>query len=233
MDTMLQHARMFGYRQALMPFTRVFLPERLALRFHRIHTNEQQLRDLIARSDGEFRIPLEVSEGLRATRANVLKAGSILVYTPGQHLYPARPLVARNTQKLHTEAKDAILAAGGQFSDERQRSEPVPISFELMSELLDLIQYDRSDEDSWDPEAIKGVLESNKRRFKGQGLLYCRKMRRTKFRQGALEGQVELPRLRAFDMPILCAFLEGEFVYPSFVMPDYEDMPAYLFSTSA
>src|SRR6185295_720641 len=29
MDTVLQHARMFGYRQLLMPYTRVFLPDSL------------------------------------------------------------------------------------------------------------------------------------------------------------------------------------------------------------
>src|SRR5262249_55464109 len=33
MDTMLQHARMYGYRHSLMPYTRVFLPLSLATRF--------------------------------------------------------------------------------------------------------------------------------------------------------------------------------------------------------
>src|SRR5207237_3561079 len=37
MDTVLQHARMFGYRQLLMPYTRVFLPDSLAATFHFSH----------------------------------------------------------------------------------------------------------------------------------------------------------------------------------------------------
>ena len=44
MDTVLQHARMFGYRSSLMPYTRVFLTRELAARFNAIHTAETKLR---------------------------------------------------------------------------------------------------------------------------------------------------------------------------------------------
>jgi hypothetical protein len=50
MDTVLQHARMYGYRDALMPYTRVYLPQQLATLFHDIHQAEEALGDASARS---------------------------------------------------------------------------------------------------------------------------------------------------------------------------------------
>jgi hypothetical protein len=245
MDTMLQHARMFGYRQPLMPYTRVFLPERLALRFHRIHTAEQHLRELLADPERSARIPVEVSEGLRATRPAVLDMRSILAYTPGQHLYPTAPLVSKRAHEDHERARAETLKLGGAFPDERDQHEPVPISIDDMVGLLLLLPYDSSDEDTWDPKAIQSVLRSNASRFGGQGILYCRRMKRTRFRQGALSGD-ELKRLRSLGKPVLCVFLDtgrkykdmrghefdDDFVYPSLVLPDSDDMPAHVFNVA-
>lgn len=245
MDTMLQHARMFGYRRALMPYTRVFLPQRLALRFHRIHAAEENLRALLADPDRRARIPVQVSEGLRATRPGVLDTRSILAYTPGQHLYPAAPLTTNDAFEEHESAQAAVRELGGTFRDERAEHQPVEISFDDMERLVALLPYDANDEDSWDPKAIRGLLRSNASRFGGRGLLYCRKMTRTKFREGALGGP-ELKRLRALGRPVLCVFLdtgrkyefkrgqtyEGDFVYPSFVLPDMDEMPAHVFNAT-
>ena len=46
MDTVWQHARMYGYRDELMPFTRVYLPRGVAGRFRGIHQTEDELREL-------------------------------------------------------------------------------------------------------------------------------------------------------------------------------------------
>jgi hypothetical protein len=107
MDTMLQHARMFGYRETLLPYTRVFLPERLALRFHRIHAAEHNLRGLLADRDRFARIPVEVGGELRATRPGVLETGSILAYTPGQHVYPNAPLISRGSHVKHEALRES------------------------------------------------------------------------------------------------------------------------------
>lgn len=247
MDTMLQHARMFGYREPLMPYTRVFLPERLALRFHRIHTAEQHLRDLLSDSNRRARIPVEVSEGLRATRPGVLDMGSILAYTPGQHLYPAAPLVTPDAWKEHDRAKEETTKLGGTFPNEREQKEPIHVSLDDVLHLLPLLPYDLADEDTWDPRAIRGVLQSNVSRFGNRALLYCRKIDRTRFRQGALSGD-ELSRLRGAGLPVLCVFLNNgrryeitrgrgdrydhDFVFPSLVLPDNEAMPSYVFNVS-
>ncbi len=239
MDTMLQHARMFGYRQPLMQFTRVFLPERLAERFHRIHNAEQHLRELLADPERSARIPVEVSEGLRATRPAVLDMRSILAYTPGQHLYPSGPLTTKDAYKVHERARQETTKLGGAFMDDSER-DPVPVGIEDMLRLVPFLPYDDSDEDNWDPRAIQSVLRSNASRFDGKGFLYCRRMRRKKFRQGALSGD-ELKRLRKVGKPVLCVFLDvgrlygdynEDFIYPSFVLPESDDMPAHVFNVS-
>jgi hypothetical protein len=244
MDTMLQHARMFGYRQSLMPYTRVALPERLALRFHRIHTAEASLRNLLSDGDRLERIPVEVGEGLRATRQGVLDTRSILAYTPGQHLYPLAPLVTREAQREHEKAKAETLRLGGAFLDEKLWRNPVEVSVEDLTRLIALLPYDDRDEDSWDPKAIQSVLRSNAQRFEGNGFLYTRKMARKKISQGALSGD-ELKKLRTMGKPVVCVFLDTgrtfsattaseaypeDFIYPSFVLPEADDMPAHVFN---
>src|SRR5690606_36351539 len=92
MDTMHQHARMYGYRQHLMPFTRVFLPQTLALRFRQLHEGEQGLRDLLGNDGSGRTIPVEVAGDLRPTRSNILDIGAISAYRPGQQVYPVEPV---------------------------------------------------------------------------------------------------------------------------------------------
>src|SRR5262249_44882994 len=96
MDTMLQHARMFGYRERIMKFSRVFLPMSLAVRFHRIHVAERDLRLLLSDPDARGRIPVQVTAGLRATRPSVLDTGAIGAFRSGQQVYPVLPVYRKN-----------------------------------------------------------------------------------------------------------------------------------------
>src|SRR4029079_18457864 len=63
MDTVWQHARMYGYRTALMPYTRVYLTGRLATRYKDIHESEEQLRELLRREMRGEEIPIRVATG--------------------------------------------------------------------------------------------------------------------------------------------------------------------------
>lgn len=245
MDTMLQHARMFGYRREIMPYTRVFLPERLALRFHRIHTAEHHLRSLLSDPERRARIPVQVSEGLRATRPDVLDINSILAYTPGQHIRPALPLVSENAAAAHERAKRATLALGGVFLPERDTHALVEVGIDALVDLIPLLPYDDVDEDEWDPRAIQGLLRSIAPRFGGRALLYSRQMHRKKFSNGALNGPA-IKRLASHGLPVVCVFLDtgrefrtlrgdefpGEFIYPSLVLPESAGMPAHLFNVT-
>lgn len=90
-DAVLQQARMFGYRRDLMPYTRVFLPRSLAVRFWRIHEAEEELRNLLLNVDAVDQVPVRVVGRLRATSYGVLDTGSVVTVGSGKHLYPTFP----------------------------------------------------------------------------------------------------------------------------------------------
>jgi hypothetical protein len=91
MDTMLQHARMYGYRQELMPYTRVFLPRSLAERFQGIHQSEEELRRTLPTLEAFESAPVQVANELRPTRYGCLHTGCLSVISSGKHLYPNGP----------------------------------------------------------------------------------------------------------------------------------------------
>lgn len=103
-DTVLQHARMYGYRRKDLGLLRLFLPNQLHVVFRAIHRMERSLRELIAaRPTEEFR-GIYLEGGLQPTRKNVLVPGSLGVYTGGSNYNPAQVLrdvsVAGHTAKL-------------------------------------------------------------------------------------------------------------------------------------
>lgn len=239
MDTMLQHARMFGYREPLMAYTRVFLPESLAGRFHRIHVAESNLRKLLSDPNRRAKIPVQVSEGLRATRLAVLDMAAIEVYTPGDHIYPGAPRSGSGARKEHDRAEAAILGLlGGSFVQHKEGNLK-SITIDDVLNLLPFLPYQQPDEGNWDPKGIRGTLSSVQQRFHNRAALFCRTMSRTTFTQGALSGAA-LKALRADGRPVLCLFKDigrqyskfrEEYWYPSLVLPDEEDMPAHIFNT--
>ncbi|WP_316195091.1 MULTISPECIES: Z1 domain-containing protein [unclassified Bradyrhizobium] len=97
-DTMHQHARMYGYRTDTLPYTRLFIPRHLYYRFRDIHRSDMDLRqfveDNIARLPTTF--PVQVAFSLRATRQGVLEVGKIDTLQPGQHIYPNVIVVPQN-----------------------------------------------------------------------------------------------------------------------------------------
>lgn len=106
-DTVLQHARMYGYRRKDIGLLRLFLPQELHIVFKAINKMERGLRELIAqRPTEEFR-GVYVESGLSATRKNILAPGSIGVYSGGSNYNPAQILrdetVKRSTDKIDTK----------------------------------------------------------------------------------------------------------------------------------
>ena len=91
-DTVLQHARMYGYRRKDIGLLRLFLPA-LHTVFKAINKMEQGLRDLIAENSNEEFRGVYVESGLSATRKNILAPGSIGVYSAGSNYNPVRSCV--------------------------------------------------------------------------------------------------------------------------------------------
>lgn len=237
MDTVLQHARMYGYRESLMPYTRVYLPEDLAGRFYFLHTAEQNLRRQLSQEGALSRITVETLTDLRATRLNVLDTSNLTAFGPGQHIFPGEPALdpksLSKTKVIEEELKRVL--------DGEPPNTFVPVEPEVFMKLLHLIPYDESFANSWDPEMFERVL----RRVKGiwdRGYVYWRTMSRGRksevLTSGAFSGD-ELARARAQPGPVLACFKDDgayltnnkPFWYPSFVFPS--KMPTQVFNLSS
>ena len=146
-DTVLQHARMYGYRKKDIGLLRLFLPQELHIVFQAINKMERGLRELIAqRPTEEFR-GIYVESGLSATRKNILAPGSIGVYTGGGSYNPAQ-LMRDDTVKASTEKTDKKLAALGDKSY-------VEMPIEDMQALVNLTMPDqKQSERVWNQIAV-------------------------------------------------------------------------------
>lgn len=236
MDTMLQHARMFGYRRSLMPYTRVFLPRSLAVRFWGIHEAEDELRKLLPTVDALQKIPVQVVGQLRATRYGVLDTGSVVTISSGKHMYPTFPdvnLPAARVKRIESIAR----GVWGDWDDGSNHG-PTQVGLETIDALLDALSPSE-----WDCDAIKMIVKSVAGDAGIVRLAY-RPMTRgaeagedqTDLPTGALSG-TELKKARAEAVPTFFLFRQKEprpcwkndrFFYPTIVFPG--SMPNHVFN---
>lgn len=240
MDTVLQHARMFGYRSALMPYTRVFLPDTLGARFHFIHMAERNLRRQLAANNGVGKVMVETMSSLRATRLNVLDTENLAAYDGGDHIYPGAASFARKDLERRPEIEAAVRKAMGGAMLE---STFVQTSLNAIIDLIDLLPYNEDEANMWDPAMLTALLKRLAPRYHDKGFLLFRQMKRSKaiLPTGALSGE-ELEEARKKAAPVLCVFRDDgkglktkehgtEYWYPSLVLP--ADMPTQLFNATS
>jgi len=155
-DTVLQHARMYGYRERDLGITRLYLPERLADHFRLIHQMESALRGLVQRyPTGNFE-GIYISAPLQATRKNVLDPNSIGIYVAGRSYNPVYPLRTAEVRK-NTEWLDTKLAQYDGASDGKATT---------INSLIELLERCESDPTYgtglWNKKTIKAALETIK-----------------------------------------------------------------------
>lgn len=146
-DTVLQHARMYGYRRKDIGLLRLFLPPQLHAVFKAINKMERGLRELIAqRPTEEFR-GIYVEGGLSATRRNILAPGMIGVYSGGSTYNPAQ--VLRDT---------TVVASTGQIDKKLASVSDKEFAELPIADLKTLIALTKPDQDKsefvWDPLAV-------------------------------------------------------------------------------
>ncbi len=109
-DTVLQHARMYGYRRNDIGLLRLFLPPELHRVFRAIHKMELGLRALVAKNPDEAFRGVYVEGAVKATRPGVLFPGALGIYSGGSVYNPAQVMrdasVAAATKEI-----DGLLAA--------------------------------------------------------------------------------------------------------------------------
>jgi len=203
-DTVLQHARMYGYRRANIGVTRLYLPNRLADHFEIIHGMESALRDLTKRyPEGEFEV-LFISSPLQATRRNVLDPNAVVAYISGQSINPAYPLRSKEISKNTRWIDDHLQAIGD--NDRYQE-----INIENAIQILEHCEADPNSEygiELWDMRTIRSALETIRERLGDKAYLVVRRHRTAQAerreRQGILTGGDE--RLAPTDAPTLFMF---------------------------
>jgi hypothetical protein len=150
-DTVLQHARMYGYRRGDLGLLRLFLPPELHAVFRAIDRMETSLRDLIQREPSEEFRGVYVQDPVSATRRNVLVPGAIGTYTGGGTYNPAQVL------------RDASIAKATKFIDDALRTVGDKQWVEMpMDKVREIIEHTRPDpaasEHVWNAHAVAGSI---------------------------------------------------------------------------
>lgn len=185
-DTVLQHARMYGYRRKDIGLLRLFLPQQLHIVFRAINKMERGLRELIARRPTEEFRGIYVESGLSPTRKNVLAPGSIGVYSAGSIYNPAQ-IMRDETVKISTDKINGKLIG---VTDKTYVELPIEDIRTLIS--LTMPDQERS-ERVWNPIAVgESVAQFAKLHEQATGYVYVdrdRDLKETRREtQGILSG---------------------------------------------
>jgi len=215
-DTVHQHARMYGYRQELKDVTRLFLPQHILEDFRAIHEADEGMRQVIGDDPSNIKIkPVWVGRQLKPTRSNVLNPASIDAFTPGSAIFPRDPLWRTTEVSKHTKGLDNLFA---KFKEDDDYSYEVDIDFllQILAEMPSrpCIGY------NWEDERVKQALQAMKAEGIQKGMLY---VRRGKNREGldlsnrprpwqgsgfAQSQWISKPRTKYSDVPTLVVMYE-------------------------
>jgi hypothetical protein len=165
-DTVLQHARMYGYRRKDIGLLRLFVPRELHTVFRAINQMERGLRDLIARRPGEEFRGVYVESAVSPTRRNVLAPGSIGVYSGGSIYNPAQVMRDASSESA-TQKINKLLTP---IANKTYREMPI----EEMAALIALTLPDQSQSERvWDPIAVKeSIIQFAKLHNQTTGFVY-------------------------------------------------------------
>lgn len=233
MDTVWQHARMFGYRKAYLSYTRVYLPRQLATRFSELHEGEELLRRAV--NDGDIQtILIRLPASSRATRPNVVDPNIVRGIRAGRkQVNPAGWIedraAARKIVKLLSNGNPALL------EDSPRDQRGATLSFEQCIELIQNVPVAK--DDIWDRDVITALFKSYEEKAdSGELFVYVRELAPTSRdrTKGRLSGdEIELLRRKKDGLPALALLHIGEFPspdawFPTVVMP--ANSPGFVFS---
>jgi hypothetical protein len=235
MDTVWQHARMYGYRRPLLAYTRVYLPRVVATNFKGIHDAEVALRDLVARDGAAAEPVIMLPANTRATRKNAIETDFPRVIEAGLAQLAPRHVVT--DAGAAAEIRDRLLRLGVplDIADRDARLTRVPLD-EIL-ELIACAPVRQQDPGKWTPGVATAIIETYRDKYVergSEGKVYVRELEGADDRERArLSGQeVSLIRRGADGVPALVLLWVGTAAephawYPTLVMPS--NSKAYIF----
>lgn len=166
MDTVLQHARMYGYREQYLDITRLFVTRQIENRFRLINESEQGLRQIIENYPNEKYRVIKSGQGLSATRRNVLNPNTRGYFAAESQPFPNNPIY-RKTEGIEafTSQIDKELS---QFTSEGK----IQISLETAIKLIRMTKSAKEGNGLWEEERIVAALETLKEQPEYGNLAY-------------------------------------------------------------
>lgn len=234
-DTMHQHARMFGYRSKTLPYTRLFVPRRLYYRFRDIHRSDQDLRRYVEEhKDVPKTFPIEFTFDLRTTRPGVLDVNTTDTLRPGMQVYPNYVVVPQNAAAYSKlMAKLSAHFGSAEPSIEEKGKKGVIIS---VNEAVDLVQLIKTkSENTWRDKTIDAVIRKVAGKFGNRIALKFRSAERLVREEGFMStgtlsgteyenaGKESIPTLWIMSVESTEGSFCGKgkrFMYPTFVIPN-------------
>lgn len=177
MDTVWQHARMYGYRSELMPYTRVYLPLHLGTLFRQIHESEEELRGLLTDAEAVARIPILTPGRARPTRPGALETGALRVYGAAlsqivpYYLVTDPALVGGSAAQITEILKqNGVPLETGVTRAQRFRG--VPLS--VIKDIVRLVPIRDDDDGRWDSDGVLALLDATSAQYGVTASLYAR-----------------------------------------------------------
>lgn len=233
MDTVWQHARMFGYRAKYLDYTRVYLPQQLARRFNELHQGEELLRKAVRGGEEVETILIRLPASSRATRPNVLDHNIVRGIRAGRRqVNPSSwvedSLAARKVVKLLKRVDPNLLR------DIPRDQRGAFLSFIQCRELIQNVAVAK--DDVWDRDVVTALFKNFEDTATGPFLVYVRSLdpASTDRTRGRLSGpEINLLRRRKEGRPALALLHIGDLPsprawFPTVVMP--ADSPGFVFS---
>lgn len=151
-DTMLQHARLYGYRKDLLDVNRVYLTQDLFGIYEDVYGSEKEQWDYYKKNSDASKQPvilrLHNSSNLRSTRREVIPAQSLLKYFPGMSY------IMKGANGEHTKEINELLSKWVVTKSK----EPAEVDFELIKKCLEYCKSDNTTQ-RWNTPAILEAIK--------------------------------------------------------------------------
>jgi Z1 domain len=170
MDTVHQHARMYGYRNQLKDVTRLFLPQHILEAFSLIYEADEGMRQAIGDDPNNMKItPVWVGKLLKPTRSCVLNPAAIDAFTPGSHIFPDAPLYKASETKENMEKLSKILQP---YSVDDEYYE---VDIDFLVNILSHMRSRQVDGFKWEDKRVQQSLKAIKAKGVQKGRLNVRR----------------------------------------------------------
>jgi len=157
-DTVLQHARMYGYRRQDAGYIRLYLPHELAEHFTNISQMESNLRRLVEEYPGSYVEGIPLGRPIEPTRRNVIPRG-ILAYCGGGTYNPRAPLFSTSPTTNMRQIDDLV----SRYSAEDEYSSCLMPDVIRVVELSE--QVSAADAVLWKPTVLVAALKELESRY--------------------------------------------------------------------